>query len=167
MSDGAGPARDGLRDVQTRPETQRAHCHAQKGTRGEIKQEVMIQRTGSDDSDRLSLCCQLRFYRPNQAVRDKASMLYNRFKNAFLVGEGEEVVSAAFLRSLLEEKEREEAQRAERCRERLTREELLQEVKRRMGQVRERRRTDGGEEEEKTEGKQQSSRDSREEESEK
>lgn len=47
---------------------------------------------------------------------DKASMLYNRFKNAFLVGEGEEVVSATFLRSLLEEKEREEAQRVERLR---------------------------------------------------
>lgn len=86
---------------------------------------------------------------------DKASMLYNRFKNAFLVGEGEEVVSANFLRSLLEEKEREEAQRAEHCREKLRREELLQEVKRRMGQVKERRRTDGGggeEDEEKTEG---------------
>lgn len=49
---------------------------------------------------------------------DKASMLYNRFKNAFLVGEGEEVVSAAFLRSLLEEKEKEEAQRVERLKER-------------------------------------------------
>lgn len=44
---------------------------------------------------------------------DKASMLYNRFKNTFLVGEGEEVVSAAFLRSLLEQKEREERDRAE------------------------------------------------------
>lgn len=57
---------------------------------------------------------QLRSYRANRAVMDKAAMLYSRFKNAFLVGEGEEVVSAAFLRSLLEEKEREEAQRAER-----------------------------------------------------
>lgn len=87
---------------------------------------------------------------------DKASMLYNRFKNAFLVGEGEEVVSAAFLRSLLEEKEREEAQRVERCKEKLTRDELLQEVKRRMGQVKGRRMTDRGgrgeEEEVKTEG---------------
>lgn len=75
---------------------------------------------------------------------DKASMLYSRFKNAFLVGEGEEVVSAAFLRSLLEEKEREEAQRVERQRM----EETLQEVE-------ERRRSDGGgeEDEAKTEGK--------------
>lgn len=55
----------------------------------------------------------MRYYRANQAIMDKASMLYNRFKNAFLAGEGEEVVSAAFLRSLLLEKEREEAQRAE------------------------------------------------------
>lgn len=48
---------------------------------------------------------------------DKASMLYNRFKHTYLVGEGEEVVSAGFLRSLLEEKEREEARRAMRCHE--------------------------------------------------
>lgn len=80
-------------------------------------------------------------------------MLYNRFKNAYLVGEGQEVVSAGFLRSLLEEKEREEAQRVEGCKDRLMREELLQEVKRRMGQVKGRRRTDGGgEEEERAEG---------------
>ena len=80
---------------------------------------------------------------------DKASMLYNRFKNAFLVGEGEEVVSAAFLRSLLDEKEREEELRAELCRERLRREEVLQEVKGHIGQVKERRGADGsGEEEE-------------------
>lgn len=90
----------------------------------------------------------LRFYRANQTIMDKASMLYNRFKNAYLVGEGEEVVSAGFLRSLLEEKEREEAQRVEHCRERLMRDELLQEVKRRMGQVKGRRRADGGGEEE-------------------
>lgn len=57
----------------------------------------------------------MRYYRANQAVMDKASMLYNRFKNAYLLGEGEEVVSTAFLRSLLQEKEREEA---ERCRDR-------------------------------------------------
>ena len=64
---------------------------------------------------------------------DKSSMLYNRFKNTFLVGEGEEVVSPAFLRSLLEEKEREEAERVELCR--------------REG-VKERVRNDGGGEEE-------------------
>lgn len=85
---------------------------------------------------------QLRYYRANQTIMDKASMLYNRFKNAYLVGEGQEVVSAGFLRSLLEEKEREEAQRVERYKERLVKEE----AKRRVGQVKgRRRRTDGGE----------------------
>lgn len=49
-------------------------------------------------------------------------MLYNRFKHTYLVGEGEEVVSAGFLRSLLEEKEREEARRAKRCHECVQRE---------------------------------------------
>uniref|UniRef100_G3N5A5 PWWP domain-containing protein n=1 Tax=Gasterosteus aculeatus TaxID=69293 RepID=G3N5A5_GASAC len=67
-------------------------------------------------SELVSTLRKLRSYRANRAVMDKAAMLYSRFKNAFLVGEGEEVVSAAFLRSLLEEKEREEAQRAERGR---------------------------------------------------
>lgn len=83
---------------------------------------------------------------------DKASMLYNRFKNAFLVGEGEEVVSAAFLRSLLEEKEEEEAQRVERCMEKVRKEELLHEAKRSMGQVN-KKRNNGGEDESQAEGK--------------
>lgn len=47
----------------------------------------------------------MRYYRANQAIMDKASMLYNRFKNAFLAGDGEEVVSAAFLHSLLQDDE--------------------------------------------------------------
>lgn len=62
---------------------------------------------------------QLRSYRANRSVMEKASMLYNRFKHAYLLGEGEEVVSTTFLRSLLEEKEKEEEQRAERHQERL------------------------------------------------
>lgn len=45
--------------------------------------------------------------------------MYNRFKHAYLLGEGEEVVSATFLRSLLEDKEEEEEQRAERHQDRL------------------------------------------------
>lgn len=61
-------------------------------------------------------------------------MLYNRFKNAYLLGEGEEVVSAGFLHTLLEEKEREEAQRAQRCRQEAADAELMQEVKMDMGQ---------------------------------
>lgn len=56
---------------------------------------------------------QLRSYRASRSVMEKASMLYNRFKHAYLLGEGEEVVSTTFLRSLLEEKEKEEEQRAE------------------------------------------------------
>uniref|UniRef100_A0A1A8G5B9 Si:ch211-116m6.3 n=2 Tax=Nothobranchius korthausae TaxID=1143690 RepID=A0A1A8G5B9_9TELE len=59
-------------------------------------------------SELVSTLRKMRYYRASQAIMDKASMLYNRFKNAFLVGEGQEVVSAAFLRSLLEEKEREQ-----------------------------------------------------------
>ncbi|XP_061619766.1 trichohyalin-like isoform X2 [Phyllopteryx taeniolatus] len=66
-------------------------------------------------SELISTLRKMRFYRGNQDIMDKAAMLYNRFKNAFLLGEGEEVVSAAFLRSLLEEKEREEAERCKKA----------------------------------------------------
>lgn len=65
-------------------------------------------------------------------------MLYNRFKHAYLLGEGEELVSTTFLRSLLEEKEAEEEQRAERHQER------LQAVEGGVAEVEE--RSDGGEE---------------------
>lgn len=87
----------------------------------------------------------LRYYRANQSIMDKASMLYNRFKNTYLVGEGEEVVSTGFLRSLLDEKEREEA---ERCGERLLGEEPLGEARKHTGQASGTQRTDGGGEEE-------------------
>uniref|UniRef100_A0A3Q3DEK5 Hepatoma-derived growth factor-related protein 2-like n=1 Tax=Hippocampus comes TaxID=109280 RepID=A0A3Q3DEK5_HIPCM len=65
-------------------------------------------------SELISTLRKMRFYRANQDIMDKAAMLYNRFKNAFLLGEGDEVVSAAFLRSLLEEKEREEEERCKK-----------------------------------------------------
>ncbi|KAM6949248.1 PC4 and SFRS1-interacting protein-like [Aplochiton taeniatus] len=64
-------------------------------------------------SELVSTLRKMRRYRGSRAVMDKASMLYSRFKNAYLLGEGEEMVSSAFLRSLLEEKEKEEAQRWE------------------------------------------------------
>ncbi|XP_061768988.1 trichohyalin-like isoform X2 [Nerophis ophidion] len=60
-------------------------------------------------SELVSTLRKMRFYRANLDIMDKAAMLYNRFKNAFLLGEDQEVVSATFLRSLLEEKEREKA----------------------------------------------------------
>lgn len=78
-------------------------------------------------------------------------MLYNRFKNAYLLGEGEEVVSAGFLHTLLEEKEREEAQRAQRYKRKAAEAELEQEVKMDMGQV-QGAKGDDGEAEETTAG---------------
>lgn len=95
----------------------------------------------------LVLSVKLRCYRASQTIMDKASMLYNRFKNAYLLGEGEEVVSAGFLHTLLEEKEREEAQRAERYRKRTTDADLAQEVKLHMDQEQGRKRAGGGVEE--------------------
>lgn len=145
MSDGTGPAQHGLCDIETRPETQRARRHSEKG-RSSLRTAHKRRLTTENDPVLFVYGVKLRYYRANQAIMEKASMLYNRFKNTYLVGEGEEVVSASFLRSLLEEKEREEAQRAEHCREKVMKEELLQEVKRGEGHVKDRRRmdTEGG-----------------------
>lgn len=105
-----------------------------------------IQKQHLDWKRGLILSPKLRCYRASQTIMDKASMLYNRFKNAYLLGEGEEVVSAGFLHTLLEEKEREEAQRAERHKKRTAEAELMQEVKMRMGQA-QHMSADGGAEE--------------------
>lgn len=103
----------------------------------------MLSKTELGPKHRLISFLKLRCYRASQTIMDKASMLYNRFKNAYLLGEGEEVVSAGFLHTLLEEKEREEAQRAQRYKEKAAGAELVQEVKTDMGQGQVGRRDDG------------------------
>lgn len=89
----------------------------------------MRTKTGLGLKHGLLSSLKLRCYRASQTIMDKASMLYNRFKNAYLLGEGEEVVSAGFLHTLLEEKEREEAQRSQRYEQKAEEAELGQEVK--------------------------------------
>lgn len=115
MSDGAGSAGSGLCDFQTRAEAQRAGGHAEEGA---TRPGVLAFRAQKPSKPPL-FSVKLRYYRASRSVMEKASMLYNRFKHAYLLGEGEEMVSATFLRSLLEEKEEEEEQRAERHQERL------------------------------------------------
>lgn len=54
---------------------------------------------------------QIRRFKASQDVMDKATMLYNKFKSMFLVGEGDCVLSQVLNRSLAEQRQHEEAKK--------------------------------------------------------
>ncbi|XP_073428255.1 PC4 and SFRS1-interacting protein isoform X5 [Dendrobates tinctorius] len=51
----------------------------------------------------------IRRFKASQVVMEKATMLYNKFKNMFLVGEGESVITQVLNKSLAEQRQQEEA----------------------------------------------------------
>jgi len=53
----------------------------------------------------------VRRFKASQDVMDKATMLYNKFKSMFLMGEGESVLSQVLNKSLTEQRQFEEAKR--------------------------------------------------------
>ncbi|XP_051555450.1 lens epithelium-derived growth factor-like isoform X1 [Myxocyprinus asiaticus] len=53
----------------------------------------------------------IRKFKASQDVMDKASMLYNKFKSMFLMGEGESVLSQVLNKSLAEQRQFEEAKK--------------------------------------------------------
>lgn len=57
------------------------------------------------------LSLQIRRFKASQDVMDKATMLYNKFKSMFLMGEGESVLSQVLNKSLTEQRQFEEAKR--------------------------------------------------------
>lgn len=52
----------------------------------------------------------MRWFRGSEAIMFKASMLYYRFKNIYLIGEPEDTLSPEYIHSLQEETERQEEQ---------------------------------------------------------
>ncbi|XP_044128133.1 PC4 and SFRS1-interacting protein isoform X1 [Bufo gargarizans] len=51
----------------------------------------------------------IRRFKASQVVMEKATMLYNKFKNMFLVGEGDSVITQVLNKSLVEQRQQEEA----------------------------------------------------------
>ena len=67
-------------------------------------------------------CSKIRRFKASQDIMDKASMLYNKFKSMFLVGEGDSMISQVLNKSIAEQRQYEEAKkgalkRAEQARE--------------------------------------------------
>lgn len=52
---------------------------------------------------------QIRKFKVSQIIMEKSTMLYNKFKTMFLVGEGDSVLSQVLNKSLAEQKQHEEA----------------------------------------------------------
>lgn len=52
---------------------------------------------------------QIRRFKVSQVIMEKSTMLYNKFKNMFLVGEGDSVITQVLNKSLAEQRQHEEA----------------------------------------------------------
>lgn len=73
-------------------------------------------------SELIATLKKIRRFKASQDIMDKASMLYNKFKTMFLVGEGDSMISQVLNRSIAEQRQYEEAKkgalkRAEQARE--------------------------------------------------
>ncbi|KAK7930515.1 hypothetical protein WMY93_006910 [Mugilogobius chulae] len=62
-------------------------------------------------SELIATLKKIRRFKASQDVMDKASMLYNKFKTMFLVGEGDSALSQVLNKSLAEQRQHEEAKR--------------------------------------------------------
>ncbi|CAL8330074.1 unnamed protein product [Merluccius merluccius] len=73
-------------------------------------------------SELIATLKKIRRFKASQDIMDKASMLYNKFKSMFLVGEGDSMISQVLNKSIAEQRQFEEAKkgalkRAEQARE--------------------------------------------------
>ncbi|XP_062386672.1 PC4 and SFRS1 interacting protein 1a isoform X5 [Sardina pilchardus] len=62
-------------------------------------------------SELIATLKKIRRFKASQDIMDKATMLYNKFKTMFLVGEGDSVLSQVLNKSLAEQKQYEEAKK--------------------------------------------------------
>ncbi|KAJ1218105.1 hypothetical protein NDU88_005690 [Pleurodeles waltl] len=60
-------------------------------------------------TDMITTLKKIRRFKASQIIMEKATMLYNKFKNMFLVGEGDSVITQVLSRSLAEQRQHEEA----------------------------------------------------------
>ncbi|KAM5191592.1 PC4 and SFRS1-interacting protein, partial [Mantella aurantiaca] len=63
-------------------------------------------------TDMITTLKRIRRFKASQVVMEKSSMLYNKFKNMFLVGEGDSVITQVLNKSLAEQRQQEEANKS-------------------------------------------------------
>lgn len=60
-------------------------------------------------TDLITTLKKIRRFKASQVIMDKSTMLYNKFKNMFLVGEGDSIITQVLNKSLAEQRQQEEA----------------------------------------------------------
>ncbi|KAM3939650.1 PC4 and SFRS1-interacting protein isoform 2-T4 [Leptodactylus fuscus] len=63
-------------------------------------------------TDLITTLKKIRRFKASQVIMEKATMLYNKFKNMFLVGEGDSVITQVLNKSLAEQRQQEEANKS-------------------------------------------------------
>ncbi|XP_037397120.1 lens epithelium-derived growth factor [Pygocentrus nattereri] len=79
----------------------------------ELSTVSVSSRHIQNHSELIDTLRKMRWFRGSEAIMFKASMLYYRFKNIYLIGDSEETLSQEYINTLQEDKEREERERAE------------------------------------------------------
>ncbi|XP_051516624.1 PC4 and SFRS1-interacting protein-like isoform X3 [Myxocyprinus asiaticus] len=80
----------------------------------ELSKVPVSSRHIQNHSELIDTLRKMRWFRGSEAIMFKASMLYHRFKNIYLIGDADETLSQEYIHTLQEERETEERQRAER-----------------------------------------------------
>ncbi|XP_051956130.1 lens epithelium-derived growth factor-like isoform X6 [Xyrauchen texanus] len=80
----------------------------------ELSKVPVSSRHIQNHSELIDTLRKMRWFRGSEAIMFKASMLYHRFKNIYLIGDADETLSQEYITTLQEERETEERQRAER-----------------------------------------------------
>ncbi|XP_056588357.1 PC4 and SFRS1-interacting protein isoform X2 [Triplophysa dalaica] len=76
----------------------------------ELSQVPVSSRNMQNHSELIDTLRKMRWFRGSEAIMFKASMLYHRFKNIYLIGDTEDTLSQEYIHSLQEERERAECQ---------------------------------------------------------
>ncbi|KAA0706483.1 PC4 and SFRS1-interacting protein CLL-associated antigen KW-7 [Triplophysa tibetana] len=72
----------------------------------ELSQVPVSSRNMQNHSELIDTLRKMRWFRGSEAIMFKASMLYHRFKNIYLIGDTEDTLSQEYIHSLQEERER-------------------------------------------------------------
>ncbi|ELV12179.1 PC4 and SFRS1-interacting protein [Tupaia chinensis] len=75
----------------------------------ETSMDSRLQRIHAEIKNSLKIDNLIRRFKVSQVIMEKSTMLYNKFKNMFLVGEGDSVITQVLNKSLAEQRQHEEA----------------------------------------------------------
>lgn len=76
---------------------------------GELALLQVTMQQGQKHTEMITTLKKIQQFKVSQVIMEKSTMLYNKFKNMFLVGEGDSVITQVLNKSLAEQRQHEEA----------------------------------------------------------